>query len=147
VRTRVFFFQKFAIKAFDPSKERSYILRIPQQSFTINPVDTKTLVDTIDSPAPQKPTDWSWLGTFFGYIIVFIAGFLTAKSVQWQKRVQHKIDPFSVQIAQTNDPKVLLALLMAEDCKKYSIAIEMLEAHLYEGKKINLNELKRELHA
>lgn len=140
-----FTFDVASIKAFDPTTEKSYMLSLPPEDFKITEVARENLVDQVDSPKPMEQMDWSWLGTLLGYLVVFFAGFLTAKSVQWQKRVQHKENPFSVQIAQTDDPKVLLALLMAQDSKKYAAAIEILEAHLYEGKKLNLNELKREL--
>jgi ABC-type antimicrobial peptide transport system permease subunit len=133
------------LKTFNPAKKQSYTLKIPKQDFKIAQVPSETLVDQTDLPMPLQKTDWSWLTTLLGYIVVFIAGFLTAKSVQWQRKEKVKADPFSVQVAQTDDPKALLTLLMAEDSKKYADIIEKLDAHIYGKKPLNLKEIKKEL--
>ena len=133
------------IKAFNTFDTKCYTLEIPQQNFTVTPADNKMLVDKVDSPMPLHKTDWSWLTALLGYIVVFFAGFLTAKSVQWHKEEKVKSNSFSVQIAQTDDPKTLLTLLMAEDSKKYASIIEKLDAHIYGKKPLNLKEIKKEL--
>lgn len=135
------------IKSFNPTTQKSYILTIPEQEFIINPIAHSALLDKVDSPAPLNATDWSWIGTLMGYIVVFFSGFLTAKSVQWHKKKKIKDDPFIQQISQTNDPKKLLSLLIAEDSKKFASAIEKLEAHLYRKKPLDLKAIKKELNA
>ncbi|MEA3418352.1 MAG: hypothetical protein U9Q90_03045 [Campylobacterota bacterium] len=134
------------IKAFDPQREKSYELTIPGQDFAISQPDLTTLVDQIDSPRPIH-TDWSRLVTLLGYIVVFIAGFLTAKSVQWRpKMVPGTIEnDLAEKIKSIDDPKELLALLMATDVKRYKAVIEKLESSLYGKKKISLSSIKKEL--
>lgn len=135
------------IKSFNPKTQKSYTLTIPEQTFKITPVTSSTLVDKVDSPAPLKATDWSWVGTLLAYIVVFFSGFLTARSVQWYKKEKIKHDPFIEKIMQTNDPKTLLALLIAEDSKKFVSVIEKLESHIYGKKPLDLKAIKKELNA
>ena len=135
------------LKAFNPATEQSYILKIPKQDFTVMPVESEKLVDKVDSPMPLQKTDWSWITTLLGYIVVFIAGFLTAKSVQWHQKEKIKSDPFIEQINQTSDPKTLLRLLIAEDSKKFAPSIEKLEAHIYKNNPLDLKAIKKELNA
>ena len=52
------------IKAFDPKKEKSYVLSVPKQHFKISKVDVNTLVDKIDRPKPLV-NDWSWLRNYY----------------------------------------------------------------------------------
>lgn len=134
------------LKAFDPQTEKSYELTIPRQHFTISQPDLTTLIDKIDSPKPIH-TNWGWLTTLLGYITVFIAGFLTAKSIQWNlKRTPEKMrNELEEQIKPIDDPRELLALLMATDSKRYKASIEKLESSLYGKKKISLNSIKKEL--
>ncbi|MDM5270651.1 hypothetical protein PGH07_00495 [Sulfurovum sp. zt1-1] len=142
-----FTFNEVKIKSFNPKTQKSYMLTIPAQAFNIKPVAQSSLIDKVDSPAPIKVTDWSWIGTFLGYIVVFISGFFTAKSVQWHKKEKIKNDPFIEQINQTSDPKTLLRLLIAEDSKKFAPAIEKIEAHIYQNKPLDLKAIKKELNA
>ena len=135
------------LKAFNPITEKSYTLDIPKQNFTILPQTKEKLTDKTDFPMPLHRTDWSWLGTLLGYGIVFLAGLLTAKSVQWYKKDKGKSNTFTQNIAQTNDPKVLIRLLIAEDSKKYAHIIEKLDAHIYGDKPLNIKEVKKELNA
>jgi hypothetical protein len=133
------------LKAFNPVSRKSYILEVPEQNFKVTVVPDERLLDKTDMPMPLGKTDWSWLGTLLGYIVVFTAGFLTAKSVQWQKKEKKKPSAFSVQVAQADDPKTLLTLLVAEDSQKYAEIIEKLDAHIYGKKSLNLKEIKKEL--
>ncbi|MFT7879166.1 MAG: hypothetical protein ABXS91_02120 [Sulfurimonas sp.] len=135
------------IPSFNPLTKKSYVLTIPEQAFKITPVAQSALVDRVDSPAPIKATDWSWVGTLLAYIVVFISGFLTAKSVQWYTKEKIKHDPLIEKITQTNDPKTLLALLIAEDSKKFVSVIEKLESHIYGEKPLDLRAIKKELNA
>ncbi|UFH58151.1 BatD family protein [Sulfurovum mangrovi] len=142
-----FTFDEINIRAFNPKTQTSYILTVPKEEFKITPVAHATLLDKVDSPAPIKATDWSWIGTLLGYMAVFLSGFFTAKSVQWYKKEKIKEDPLIQQINQTSDPKALLTLLIAEDSKKFAPAIEKLEAHIYGKKPLNLKAIKKELNA
>ena len=142
-----FTFDKIVIPVYNPKTRQSYTLALPEKKFTITSVKMSELVDKIDSPAPLKETDWSWFGALFGYLVVFFAGFLTAKSVQWHRKERIREGPFAQKIAKTNDPRTLLALIIAEDSKKYAKAIEKLEAHIYRGNPLNLNEIRKEINA
>ncbi len=134
------------LKAFNPKTEKSYNLTIPKEHFTITQPDQSTLLDKIDSPKPLQ-SNWSWLGTLLGYLIVFVAGFLTAKSFKWSPRRKQKstVDAITEEIQAVNDPKELLALLIATDARRYKNAIEKLEESLYGKKKYDLKRIKKEL--
>lgn len=134
------------LKAFNPKTEESYDLTIPKEHFTITQPDQSTLLDKIDSPKPLQ-SDWSWLGTLLGYLIVFIAGFLTAKSLKWRRLTKQKptTDALTEEIQAINDPKELLALLIATDARRYKNPIEKLEESLYGKKKHSLKQLKKEI--
>ncbi|PTB87722.1 hypothetical protein C9925_01575 [cyanobacterium G8-9] len=79
------------IHAFNPKTEKYYTLDVPTQHFTITQIDKKTLIDTIDAPAPFT-TDWRWVQTLLGYFLVFFAGYLTALSLKWGKKKKHQTD-------------------------------------------------------
>ena len=49
------------------------------------------------------------------------------------------------EIQAVNDPKELLALLIATDARRYKNAIEKLEESLYGKKKYDLKRIKKEL--
>ena len=134
------------LKAFNPKTEESYSLTIPKEHFTITQPDQSRLLDKIDSPKPLQ-SNWSWLGTLLSYLIVFIAGFLTAKSLKWSPRRKQKAieDAITEEIQATQDPKELLALLIATDARKYKNAIEQLEESLYGKSKHSLKQLKKEI--
>ncbi len=134
------------LKAFNPKTEKSYDLTIPKEHFVITQPDQSTLLDKIDSPKPLQ-SNWSWLGTLLGYLIVFVAGFLTAKSFKWSPRRKQKstVDAITEEIQAVNDPKELLALLIATDARRYKNAIEKLEESLYGKKKYDLKRIKKEL--
>ncbi len=103
------------------------------------------MVDKVDSPRPIQSDDWSWLTTFMGYIIVFVAGFLTAKSLKWRPKSKCRppVDEFKDQVDSTTNHKDLLTLLLATNSKRYNSAIEQLERSIYTNKKISLERIKR----
>jgi hypothetical protein len=140
------------IKVFDPKKEKSYVLSVPKQHFKISKVDVNTLVDKIDRPKPFV-NDWSWLSDLLSYTLVFVAGYLTAISLKWKKRVlKHKflkedevITLMREKIKRCKDEKSLLQLLMASDSKKFTKSIEKLESSLYGKSKTDLEKIKKSL--
>ena len=134
------------IKAFDPKSEKSYYLTTPKESFDIEQIDKDKLLDQIDSPRSLH-YDWSWVTTLVGYIVVFVAGFLSAKSIKWIPKDRHtpKVDRFAKEVESIDDPKELLALLISTDTTKHSKSIERLESLIYDKKRISLKEIKREI--
>ena len=78
--SKSFDLEPIVIKAFDPKTQKSYELTLPKQHFDIRKVDVNSLVDKVDSPKPLQ-SDWSWLTSLIGYLVVFAAGYLTAVSL------------------------------------------------------------------
>jgi hypothetical protein len=136
------------IKAFNPKTEKSYELKIPNQRFDIKKVEIKSLIDKSDSPSikDKKEQDWSWLFTFFSYILIFGAGYLTAFSSKWWRKISPKKDnSIQSKIAKSKDEKELLQILLATDRKYFSRTIELLDGALYRGEKIDFKRVKREI--
>jgi len=133
---------KIKIKAFDPKKERSYMLSVPEIRFTIEQPDVNTLVDKVNTPKPYS-TDWEWLTNLVGYLIVFGAGFASGWLFRWQRK-QHRDNthPLIEKIEACKDKKALLQLLMAHDTTMFTPVITMLETDLYGKGTIPLKSLK-----
>jgi len=133
------------IKAFDPKTMKSYALTIPKQHFDIQEVDVNTLVDKIDNPKPLE-SDWSWFGSLLSYLIVFGAGYLTAVSLKWKKKILPQTDDLlKEKIENCKNEKSLLQLLMAVDSRKFEESIGKLENALYRNAKINFKKVKQEV--
>ncbi len=131
------------IKAFNPKTKKSYTLPVPAQHITIVKEESKHLLDKIDSPKAFSP-DFSWLGALFSYLVVFLAGYLSAFILKERKRKQRTVEShLEEKIAACKDAKSLLQLLMANDSKKFATIIESLEKGLYKNAKINLDKLKQ----
>jgi hypothetical protein len=133
------------IKAFDPTKERSYTMKVPGQHFEISPADTKSLVDTTDNPQPLQ-LDFSWVFSLLGYIVVFFAGYLTALTWKWKRKVTAKERaPLTDKVKACKEEKALLQLLMAADSKRFEETIGKLEKGIYGDAKINFKQIKQEV--
>lgn len=136
-------------KSFNPKTEKSYELSIPKQKFEIEEIAVDTLIDKRDFPAIEK-TDWSWINTFFTYLLVFVAGYLTAINIKWIKekfikKEVKKENLWEKRVGECRDKKELLQLLMATNNKKFSTFIESLDGALYRGKKIDFKKIKRQV--
>ena len=121
------------IKAFNPKTQKAYQLILEKQNFTISKPNIKELIDTEDNPKPLQ-TNWDWIGSFLGYISIFIAGFLSAKSIEWkknQRKEKAQEEDLDQEIKATKNPKKLLALLLATNKEAYKERIEKLEKSLY----------------
>ncbi len=133
------------LKTFDPKTEKQNSLTIPKKQFTVTQPEPGTLVDKIDSPKPLQ-SDWGWLGTLLGYLVAFVAGFLSAKSIKW--RPEKKVKPenaLKAEIMATSDPKKLLALLIAADDRRYESIIRKLEKSIYSKRGPSLKQIKSEI--
>jgi len=132
------------IQAFNPYTQTPYTLTVPEQKFTIDSVETSTLVDHTNTPPPFT-TDWSWIQTLFGYLMVFGAGYLSALSLKWSKKKKHKeYHPLVEKIQGAKTAKTLLQVLMATERKNFTACIEKLEASIYANKSISLKSIKKE---
>lgn len=142
--SKSFILPAITLHAFNPQTHKSYTLEIPQQDFKIDAVDKNTLIDTIDTP-PFLHTDFSWLKNLLTYLVVFLAGYLTAYLIKWQKRTSiQNTPPLIAKIQDTKDAKALLQILMAQDSHRFSTCITTLESSLYQNGKINLSKVKEE---
>ena len=139
-----FILDAIEIQAFNPKNQKAYTLTIPKQVFKIEPINTDSLVDRVDSP-PLLKSDFTWIKNLLSYLIVFMAGFLTAYTLKWHKRSNVKIDnPLIDKIKNTKNTKALLQLLMATDAQRFAPAIEKLENAYTKDAKINLSKVKEE---
>jgi len=140
-----FSLKEIRIEAFNPKTQKSYTLTIPKQDFTIEPIEIASLIDKEDNPKPLS-SDFSWVGNFLSYLIVFIAGYLTALSTKWrvrEKRVKENI--FKTKVKECKNEKELLQLLLAHDYQKFQKEIEQLEESLYHGAESNFKGIQTEL--
>ena len=135
------------IKAFNPKTEISYQLTLPAQHFDITKVENAELLDKSNTPEALT-TNWfwgEWLGTFFKYLIVFMAGYLSALTFKWGKRKQTtQENPLKIKIQNADNERALLQILMATDSKRFKTSIEKLEESLYGNGKINFRQVKQE---
>lgn len=141
-----FTLKSITINAFDPKKEKSYILSIPSQEFNISQVKINTLVDTVDFP-PLLKNDWQWLQTLLGYVLVFGLGYasaLFAKKWKFKRKSIQKQHPIIEKIEQAKSHKALLQVLMAQNDKQFIKVIEKLEEVCYGDAHIKLSVLKEE---
>lgn len=133
------------IQAFNPYTQTPYTLSIPEQKFTIDKVQSSALLDQMDTPAPLK-VDWGWMQTLLRYLLVFFAGYLSATVLKWtKKKTQFTQNPLREKIAHAQTDKALLQLLISQENKDFTEAIERLESSIYGERKVNLATLKKEL--
>ncbi len=108
------------LHAFDPKKERSYTLTIPERNITVKRVDVTALrhegiVDTKNTP-PHFRFDWDALYRIVSYLAAFVAGWLSASFypiLRRKRRATRLQNPLVAKIEACRDPKRLVALLFA----------------------------------
>lgn len=136
---------KLRLHAFDPVSKKAYELTIPKQHFEVIPVEAKELLDRTDNPKPLH-VDFSWVGSLLGCLVVFFAGYMTAISLKWKRRVTAaERDPLTEKVEACKDKKELMQLLMATDSKRFEETIERLERSLYRKEKKNFKQIKEEV--
>ncbi|SHO81442.1 hypothetical protein MNB_SV-15-745 [hydrothermal vent metagenome] len=140
--TQSFILKPIIIKAFNPKTQKSYNLTIPKQKFKIEKVDIANLVDKTNSP-PILKEDYSWLYSFLSYIVVFIAGYITAYSIKWKKKtIKSNDNPLKAKIEECKSEKELMQLLISTNSKRFEDNIRVLESALYKNGKIDLYKFK-----
>lgn len=140
-----FLLPELTLNAFDPKTQRSYSLNIPEQKFNITQVDKSQLVDKKDNPKALS-MDWDWLVSLLSYLLVFIAGYLTAMSWKWAKITKAPAaHPLKEKIQNAKNHKALLQILMAHDPHRFHVPIKALEDSLYGHGKMNLSKVKKEV--
>jgi len=142
--TQDFDLPEITLNGFDPKTAKHYHLTIPSQHFEIIQPKTSNLIDKVDNPPPFK-TDWRWLTTLLGYLIVFGAGFASGWLVKWQRKVRHNhTHPLIEKIETCKEKRALLQLLLAHNAARFAGVIDKLEADLYGRGSHSLTSLKRE---
>jgi hypothetical protein len=137
---------KRTLHAFDPKRQRSYVLTIPALTFHIIPPDPAALIDTVDTPEPLI-SDLSWIGAALIPLFAYMAGFLTARLWHWptHKQTQTQSDNWIKRIKSAQTPRELLAVLLSANHVSYSAEIAALESAIYDKKSVSLRQIKKRL--
>lgn len=139
-----FTLERVKFKLFNPKTHKIYSLNIPQLDIDIKPTNIDNLVDKIDMPQHIESFKWDSIISIVSYILVFLAGFLTPKDIIYRFRYRaKKRDSFEIEIDRCKSSKELLALLLAQNNKRYSNIVNELESNIYQNIEINLKELKK----
>ena len=134
---------KLSLPAFNPVTKKTYQLTIPEQHFEITQPKAANLLDKTDNPKPLH-TDFSWLTSLLGYLVVFLAGYFTALAWKWKRKMAAgEKDPLIEKVAACKEEKALLQLLMATDSKRFENAIGKLEKEIYGKGKSNFKKIKQ----
>ena len=137
------------LKAFNPKTEKSYELTMPKQQFEIEKVAIEELIDSQNSPDKVEQDlswSWSWIGEILSYILTFVAGYIVAIALKWQRKKSKKeSSSLELKIKKSKDAKELFQLLMATNNRKFDLTIKLLEGALYRGEKIDFKEIKHKL--
>jgi hypothetical protein len=134
------------ISCFSPTKKRYYKLKTDKQKIKVKQIESSNLLDSTDS-YPTSAFDYSKLLPYLNALLLFLAGFISAK-LDWKKYLKKDkpIVPLMVEkIAKTRDEKALLKLLLSSNKKEYKPYIKQLEESIYEQKKLDFRKLKEEL--
>jgi hypothetical protein len=132
------------LKAYSPKSDKYYTLKAPSYSVSVKNIDPATLIDQKEFPQ-TKAVDFSWLQKFATAILIFIAGFATAKlapNINFKRVKKERFD----DIKKAKDAKEMILILMQNyssyDVKKSIDELENLE-YKKEGK--SFKEIKTEL--
>jgi hypothetical protein len=131
-----------SISAFSPRTGKYYTLTTPQHHITVEKIDTGKLLDNEEFPQEKGLIDIEKLKEFFIYLLIFLAGYITAKfqTSPFKKKEESK-ELREVKKAQT--PKALLfALINNHLQQKFTKESQMLEDMVYNNAAHNFNTLK-----
>jgi hypothetical protein len=133
------------IKAFDPKNGRYYTLKTKKIDIKISPMKEEDILDDSDS-LPDTSLSIKDILPFINGILIFIAGYLTAKLklLDLFKRTKQPLQKES-KLQKAKTPKELLRLLLSTQKREFEPFIKELEEHIYKGKKLNFTKLKDEL--
>ena len=136
-----------AIKAFDPHKEKSYILKTAAYHVEVMPVKADEIIDAGDYPA--STVSWATYRVYLYYLLFFVAGFLTAILLpllleRFAKRGGYS-STFVENVLKAKEPRELLQLLLSKDRYRYAEEIEALEQLVYDKKDIPLKEIRQRI--
>ena len=133
------------IKGFNPQTKESYLLSIPKQDFDIETIDKTTLIDKDNKPKPLE-RDFLWLRDIIYYIVIFVAGYLTAIAIEWRRGVKPKEkSTLYHKVKRSRDKRELLQILIATNQEQFKEIIRELEESIYNNKSISFKEIKEKL--
>lgn len=123
------------LRAFSPKKQRYYTLSAPEFTIQVHPIDTQELLDQIASPASKK-IDFAGVMMWLTYLLIFAAGFITARLLPRKLVFKRKKKRFE-DIRAAKDPKSLIVLLVnryrTEETEPFITQLETL-AYSQKGK-------------
>ena len=142
-----FILSKIELKAFNPKTKKLYNLTIPSYAISVKNIKKEILLDKENYPSSSSTFDWSWLGTLFSYLIVFIGGFLVPRDIFKRKVVFEKSSEeiLSEKIEKAKSHRELLKVLLSEKSSTYREAIGSLESVIYGKNKISLSKIKKSI--
>lgn len=116
------------LRAFDPTTQRRYTLRIPAHRVEIAPPNPAAIIDKADAPPPLGSA-FAWLPALLSYLAAFGAG--AASLWLWQRRPrrQNAADaphPLAARIDAAKDKDALYRLLL-RDAARFAPAIDAME--------------------
>jgi len=107
VASQDFILPSQSIHCFSPQDNRYYTLKTKEYKVHVNPANTETLLDRDEYPS--EPFFYEKVQNFFLYVLIFLAGFISAKILHREKKKDKK-SAFE-DIYNTTDAKELLFLL------------------------------------
>jgi len=132
------------LDAFNPKTETSYVLSIPSTHFDIKQPNSDVLVDTINHPSALK-ANFSWVRTLLTYLLIFIAGYLSALSWSWgKKKKETSQHPLVAKITHAKDDKALLQVLISVQNNTFASTVKKIETNLYGNTSYPLKKLKQD---
>ncbi len=131
------------IKAYSPTKHLYYTLQTVQKKIHVKKIDTKTLLDKVEYPKKEQ-LDLAYYKNTFIAIIIFFAGFLTAKlseNINYKRKAKPFEDIRNAKSAQ------VLSLLLLNKYKNKEIRefIDMLEMLEYKKTSLSLGSIKSQI--
>ena len=147
VATHDFTIPALSLKAFSPRLERLYTLQAPAIAIRVVPPPVSQLVAPVNRPESAydiigRIKQWGI------YLLIFVCGYLSAllyRRVASTISLVAKSDIRTKSIREAGDAKTLMKRLIAEDAQRYGPWIERLERALYQGEKIDLKKIKKEV--
>ena len=130
------------ITAYSPKKARYYTLSVPQKKITVEKIDIAGLLDKESYPKEAK-IDWGFYKNIVIALIIFIAGFLTAKlSARIKLTMAKKEDPFKEIKDATSAHALVLILMKNYEQNRIKPLIEELDSEIYRDKNASLKDIK-----
>lgn len=138
---------KLRLQAFDTKEKKAYNIVLEALNIDVMAVKSSILLDEKSVPPPIEPPFES-VKRFILYILIFAAGWISAILAMKFKTLLPSPtleDEWRGIVKSCSDPKDLLKLLLKKDPSRYKDYIERLERSIYEGEKIDMKALKREV--